>query len=156
MAHCEHQQPPQDVSIRRTPELRSDRPTGKERGTLRLPAYAQMLGAYHRAFARELRAMLSELPLTPGHRVLDLACGDGSYARWMAPRIAPTGHVIAVDLSREYLTLAQHHACAGANALRPLEGRRGQALSMTPGAGRSGTALEEGWSARKGVACLMP
>lgn len=117
MAHCENQQPPQDVSICRTPELRSDRPTGEERGALVLPAYTQMLEAYHRAFARELRAMLGELPLARGHRVLDLACGDGSYARWMAPRIAPTGHVIAMDLSREYLTLAQHYACAGANAL---------------------------------------
>ena len=57
--------------------------------------------------------MLGELPLACGHRTLDLACGDGSYAKWMGRRIAPTGHVTAMDLSREYLTLARRRACTG-------------------------------------------
>jgi SAM-dependent methyltransferase len=113
MARCENQQAPQDVTGGRTWGSESERPTGEQHDTLMLPAYAQMLGAYHRAFSGELRAMLGELPLACGHRVLDLACGDGSYARWMGRRIAPAGHVTAMDLSLEYLTLARHRACAG-------------------------------------------
>lgn len=115
MAHSENQQPPQDVPGGRTWGAGSERPTSERHDTLMLPAYAQMLGAYHRAFSRELCAVLGELPLTCGHRVLDLACGDGSYARWMGRRIAPTGHVTALDLSLEYLTLARLRERTGPN-----------------------------------------
>lgn len=73
----------------------------------RLPGYAPTLMAYHRAFARELRAMVAGLPLQPGDRVLDLACGDGVYARWLAERLGGGGSVLAVDLSAAFLELAR-------------------------------------------------
>ena len=69
-----------------------------------LPDYAATLSAYHRAFARELHALIEGLPIRPGDRVLDLACGDGVYARWLAERGA---HVLAVDILPAFLDLAR-------------------------------------------------
>ena len=51
-----------------------------------LPAYDQQLSGFHRAFERELEAIVSQLPLGPTARVLDLACGDGFYTRRIAER----------------------------------------------------------------------
>jgi ubiquinone/menaquinone biosynthesis C-methylase UbiE len=69
--------------------------------------------AYHRAFERELRAMIAGLPLRPGDRVLDLACGDGVYSRWLAERLGEGGHVLAVDLSPAFLDLARKEVPPG-------------------------------------------
>ncbi len=75
-----------------------------------LPAYAPMLAAYHRAHGPELRAMVADLPLSPGDRVLDLACGDGVYSCWLAERVGPAGQVVGVDLAPAYLALARAEA----------------------------------------------
>jgi ubiquinone/menaquinone biosynthesis C-methylase UbiE len=77
---------------------------------LTLPAYASMLAAYHHAYAPELQAIIDALPLRPGDRVLDMACGDGTYAPWIASRIGNRGMVVAADISLDYLRLAQQHA----------------------------------------------
>jgi ubiquinone/menaquinone biosynthesis C-methylase UbiE len=78
----------------------------------RLPAYAPTLMAYHRAVARELRAIVAGLPIQPGDRVLDLACGDGVYARWLAERL-DEGGVLAVDVSAAFLELARRELPSG-------------------------------------------
>jgi ubiquinone/menaquinone biosynthesis C-methylase UbiE len=75
-----------------------------------LPDYQPMLGAFHRGFAAELEAMIADLPLAPGLRVLDLACGDGAYAPMIARRVAPGGTVVSVDIAPAYLTLARRTA----------------------------------------------
>jgi ubiquinone/menaquinone biosynthesis C-methylase UbiE len=71
-----------------------------------LPDYAPMMAAYHRGFAAELKHMINGLPIKPGMRVLDMACGEGIYATWLAERVAPTGEVIAADISLPYLQIA--------------------------------------------------
>ena len=53
-----------------------------------LPDYDSQLSAFHRAFEPELASVLGALPLEPGMRVLDLACGDGFYTRRIAERLA--------------------------------------------------------------------
>ncbi len=73
----------------------------------RLPGYAPTLMAYHHAFERELRALIAGLPLRPGDRVLDLACGDGVYARWLAERLDAGGRLLAVDLCPAFLDVAR-------------------------------------------------
>jgi ubiquinone/menaquinone biosynthesis C-methylase UbiE len=70
----------------------------------RLPAYAPLLISQHRSFESDFRAIVASLPLRPGDRVLDLACGDGAFSGWLA---AAGANVAAVDLSRAFLTLAQ-------------------------------------------------
>ncbi|MHB1561717.1 MAG: class I SAM-dependent methyltransferase [Isosphaeraceae bacterium] len=78
-----------------------------------LPAYAATLTAYHRAFAHELRELVDRLPVRPGDRVLDLACGDGVYSRWLAEHVGPQGKVLAVDLSPAFLDLARREVAEG-------------------------------------------
>ncbi len=54
-----------------------------------------------------LRAMLADLPLQPGDRVLDLGCGVGQFAAFLAERVGAAGHVDAVDPYPEALALAR-------------------------------------------------
>ena len=71
-----------------------------------LPDYARMFSAYHRAYAAELRdgGGIAD----PGrYRVLDVACGDGAYAGWLAERVGPDGRVVALDLLPAFLDQAR-------------------------------------------------
>lgn len=80
-----------------------------------LPPYAAMLDAYHRAYGPELRAIVAALPLGPGDRVLDVACGDGYYCDLLAER---AGSVLGVDLSTAYLDLARARRAGSPHAGR--------------------------------------
>lgn len=40
---------------------------------------------------------IEELGIKEGWRCLEVGCGSGSIARWMSYRVAPHGHVLAVD-----------------------------------------------------------
>jgi ubiquinone/menaquinone biosynthesis C-methylase UbiE len=86
----------------------------------RLPDYAPMLSAYHGAFERELREMIDELPIAEEDWVLEVACGEGVYARWLADRVGPRGEVVAVDISPEYLAVAKKkdRDCAHCDRIR--------------------------------------
>jgi len=101
---------------------------GKEAGAGlehdQLPAYAPMLAAYHRAAERELRSIVADLPLREGMRVLDVACGDGDFSRWLAERVGATGRVVGTDLSEAYLERARARAAAGSHSDR-IEFRHG-------------------------------
>lgn len=72
-----------------------------------IPDYETLLAAYHEAFAAELQAMIAGLPIAPGDRVLEVACGDGDFARRLARHVGPAGSVTAVDISPAYLELAR-------------------------------------------------
>src|SRR6202011_166281 len=43
----------------------------------------------------------------PGMRILDLACGPGTLTRRLAPRVAPDGEVVGVDLAPGMIELAR-------------------------------------------------
>jgi SAM-dependent methyltransferase len=88
--------------------------TTKAANSHRLPTYAPLLAAYQRAHAAELRAMIADLPLRPGDRVLDMACGAGAYTCWLAERVGPRGLVDGVDISAAYLACARERAAASA------------------------------------------
>jgi ubiquinone/menaquinone biosynthesis C-methylase UbiE len=75
-----------------------------------LPEYDSQLSAFHRAFEPELAAVLDALPLEPGMRVLDLACGDGFYTRRIAERLGAGGSVVGADLDPAYLARARQEA----------------------------------------------
>lgn len=51
--------------------------------------------------------MLDLAHLKPGHRVLDVAAGNGYQSIAAARRVGPTGHVLATDLAAEQLRYAQ-------------------------------------------------
>ena len=46
-----------------------------------------------------LQEIVDALPLRPGLRVVEIGCGPGAAAREVARRVAPHGHVLAVDRS---------------------------------------------------------
>lgn len=68
-----------------------------------LPDYASQMAAYHSAFAPELRVMIESIPVAETSKVLDAACGDGTYASWLSLRFGPRGSIHAIDVSPEYL-----------------------------------------------------
>jgi SAM-dependent methyltransferase len=49
------------------------------------------------------RARIAYLGVRPGWRCLELGCGNGSIAEWLAERVAPTGHVVASDIDLSYI-----------------------------------------------------
>jgi ubiquinone/menaquinone biosynthesis C-methylase UbiE len=63
--------------------------------------------AYHRAFARELRRAVADLPVEPGAAVLDAPCGDGFHACALARRLHPFGRLTALDRSEANLERAR-------------------------------------------------
>ncbi len=75
-----------------------------------LPAYEQMLRAFRETFEVELQRAIDDLPLCSGDGVIDLGCGDGQYALWLAARVAPAGSVTGVDISQAYLRAARRRA----------------------------------------------
>jgi SAM-dependent methyltransferase len=60
--------------------------------------------------------LLRRADLRPGQPILDLGTGTGSVALRCAPRVAPDGHVLGVDISPEMLALARARACTAALA----------------------------------------
>lgn len=62
-----------------------------------VPAVGQALGA----------ALLEEVGLAPGARVLDVACGTGIVARLAAPRLGAGGRMVAVDNNEAMLSVAR-------------------------------------------------
>ena len=49
------------------------------------------------------RAHMERLGLRPGWCCLEVGCGNGSIAQWLAERVAPGGHVVASDLDISYV-----------------------------------------------------
>lgn len=48
-------------------------------------------------------AHIVRLGVRPGWRCLELGCGNGSIARALAERVAPTGYVVATDIDLRYI-----------------------------------------------------
>lgn len=46
-----------------------------------------------------LLGIVDALPIRPGMRVIEVGCGPGAAAREVARRLAPDGHVLAIDRS---------------------------------------------------------
>jgi len=49
------------------------------------------------------RRLLNDLGLAAGWRCLEVGCGAGGIATWLADRVGETGHVIATDLDTRFL-----------------------------------------------------
>ena len=57
----------------------------------RLALMSRLLDLMHRRH-------LEQLGIGPGARTLEVGCGNGSMSAWLAGRVAPGGHAVAVDL----------------------------------------------------------
>jgi arsenite methyltransferase len=56
------------------------------------------------------KRLLERLGLKSGDRVLDVGCGTGRLARWIASRVGPGGSVVGIDPLVERITLARANA----------------------------------------------
>jgi SAM-dependent methyltransferase len=89
---------------------------------------------WDRRFEPVVAQVLARARLAPGQHVLDLGTGTGSAAIQAAPRVAPGGRVLGVDISPEMLALARRRATALSLHNVNFEEGRGEAL---PAADRS-------------------
>jgi len=65
----------------------------------------------HFAAARpEYEVQLRAVGIQPGWRVLDAACGSGSFLPWLAELVGPTGSLAALDLAPENVALVERLA----------------------------------------------
>ena len=68
--------------------------------------------AVGRLFRQLAERFLEGVPLRPGQRVLDVACGTGIVARVAAPRVGPSGKVVGLDLNEGMLAVARERSAA--------------------------------------------
>ncbi len=56
------------------------------------------------------KRLVERLNLKPGDRVLDVGCGTGRLARWIAECVSPTGSVVGIDPVAERIAVANARA----------------------------------------------
>jgi len=61
----------------------------------------------HEAYGPETRAVLHRAGLRPGLRVVEIGCGTGNTACWVAEQLGPEGSILAVDISPEQIEQAR-------------------------------------------------
>lgn len=71
------------------------------------------------------RRLIAQVGVTPGMRILDIACGTGAVSRVAARAAGPTGSVVAVDISPPMLAIAA--VCASEAGAAPIDYREGRA-----------------------------
>ncbi|HEY0830555.1 MAG TPA: methyltransferase domain-containing protein [Candidatus Dormibacteraeota bacterium] len=71
-------------------------------------AYARRLDQIMaRGEARGRQRVIDLVDAKPGMELLDLACGPGTLSTRLAPRVAPDGHVVGIDLAPGMLEIAR-------------------------------------------------
>ncbi len=76
------------------------------------PGWARWEPAYTEGFRAATEAMLDMAGVSPGMRVLDVACGAGSQTLLAAARVGPAGRVVATDIAASMLEHVQRNAAA--------------------------------------------
>lgn len=76
------------------------------------PTFTRASAGYERVmvpavFAPWAKDLLETAALTPGMRVLDVACGTGIIARLAAPQVGPAGWVVGLDTNEAMLAIAR-------------------------------------------------
>jgi SAM-dependent methyltransferase len=66
------------------------------------------LGALESLFDASTQRVLSPLGVRAGWRCLEVGCGAGGVARWLAERVGPGGRVVATDLDTRFVDGIDH------------------------------------------------
>ncbi len=77
----------------------------------------------------EARTLIADLGLPEGSRGLDVGCGVGLFALWLAEAIGPRGRVVGIEPSRERVEAARAFVTQAPAASR-LEFREGDATKL--------------------------
>ena len=83
----------------------------------------------------EARAIIDDLGLAPGSRGLDVGCGVGLYALWLAEAIGPRGRVIGVEPTAERVEAARGLVGGSSGSRAELEFRVGDGTALDLPAG---------------------
>ena len=83
----------------------------------------------------EARAIIDDLGLAPGSRGLDVGCGVGLYALWLAEAVGPRGRVIGVEPTAERVEAARALVGGAAGPRAELEFRTGDGTALDLPAG---------------------
>jgi SAM-dependent methyltransferase len=79
-------------------------------GDTPLRDYSRKLSLFN-AFAKpELRALIANVGLGPGMRVLDAGCGTGEALPWLLDEVNPSGSVVGIDLAAAHVDAARVYA----------------------------------------------
>lgn len=70
----------------------------------------EWLVTHHQSKLAEREAMIQDLHLASGSRMVDAGCGPGLWTPLLARAIGPRGHIMGVDLSAEALVTAQQRS----------------------------------------------
>lgn len=71
---------------------------------------AKRLRLLHDVYGPGTESMLRRIGLHPGLRVVEIGCGTGNTACWVAERLGSGGSVLAVDVSTEQIKQARRQA----------------------------------------------
>jgi len=74
-------------------------------------------------FRRIVERVVKRADLKPGQHVLDLGTGTGSVALRAAEVVAPSGRIMALDISSDMLALARQRAASAQANITFVEGR---------------------------------
>ncbi len=98
-----------------------------------MPLYDFLAPAYDVAFEKTYRPFreraLEKLTVSPGARVLDLACGSGQNFPLLAPLLGSQGHLIGLDVSRGMLRFARRRSLPEGPRVSLIHGDAGQLTS---------------------------
>jgi demethylmenaquinone methyltransferase/2-methoxy-6-polyprenyl-1,4-benzoquinol methylase len=78
----------------------------------------------------EARRIIDDLGLAPGSRGLDVGCGVGLYALWLAEAVGPAGRVVAIEPAPDKVEAARALVGAGAGDRVQFEQGDGTAIPL--------------------------
>ena len=97
--------------------------------------FTTVLARMNRFQEPEARALIADLGLPPGSRGLDVGCGVGLYALWLAEAVGPRGRVIGVEPTAERVEAARALVGNAPGSHAELEFRPGDGTALDLPAG---------------------
>jgi 2-polyprenyl-3-methyl-5-hydroxy-6-metoxy-1,4-benzoquinol methylase len=64
----------------------------------------------HQVYGPGTEALLHRVGLRDGQRVVEIGCGSGNIACWVAQQVAPSGSIVAIDVASDQIEQARKQA----------------------------------------------
>jgi SAM-dependent methyltransferase len=87
-------------------------------GDTPLRDYSRKLNLFNSFAKPELRALIANVGLSPGMRILDAGCGTGEALSWLLEEVNPSGSVIGIDLAVAHVDAARVYASANIEVIQ--------------------------------------
>src|SRR5262245_48731194 len=70
----------------------------------------QRLRLLHEVYGPGTQALFHRVGLREGQRAVEIGCGSGNIACWVAQQVGPSGSVIGIDISPDQIEVARRQA----------------------------------------------